>query len=220
MELSDLLNPLNSYQVRVQTEVVEKARHDLWDNQDVMEYLHTVRGLTKETLDDFKIGVMDNPSCGFEEYGGMICIPYLGAGGTVLGIRFRCPNNHDCKALKHPKYMSMHKSATRMFNVRDIVAAKDTICIAEGEFDAMILSQIGFRAVAMPGVDTFKYRHAKMLGGFKKVYIFADPDEAGRKMTSTIMKYLPNARPVRLLEGDVTETFLNSGADGITKLMN
>lgn len=177
------------------------------------------RGLDPETVDMFRLGSVVDPHPGHQHYRGWLAIPYLGVDGHPLSIRFRCIRDHDCRDHGHGKYQFVTGESVRMFNVGAIARADDTIHVTEGEFDAMILEQCGLHAVALPGVNHYRSHHRRLLAGFSRVWVWADPDDAGAELLNRITRSLMQAKGVRLTVGDVTETYLSGGADAIHELI-
>lgn len=177
------------------------------------------RGLEPETVDTFRLGSVVDPLPGHNRYVGRIAIPYLGQKGEPLTIRFRCIEDHNHRDHFHGKYESVVGDIPRMFNVGAIARAKDTIHVTEGEFDAMILEQCGLPAVAIPGVQLYRPHHRRLLLGFNRVWVWADPDEAGADLLNKVTASLRQAKGVRLRDGDVTDTYLSGGADAIHELI-
>lgn len=174
------------------------------------------RGLTQGTVDTFRLGVVDNPISGHERFVGMMSIPYLSRDGYPLTVRFRCMEQHTCRNHGHGKYMTISEDQARMFNVPALFNAGDTIHVTEGEIDAMILTQLGYHAIAIPGSSLFSLSHSMNLRGFSKVFVWQDPDEAGREFVSKVGRYLPQAVPVTP-HADVNDLFLEGGSDAIHK---
>lgn len=142
---------------------------------------------------------------------GWLSIPYLRHDDEVLSVRFRCLEDHDHGSYQHGKYMSVKGDRARVYNVKAIHEAEDEIHVSEGEFDALILNQVGMPAVAIPGADGWQGHHRRMLAGFQRVYVWGDPDDAGAEFIAAVCRSLRNARPVQLTAGDVTETYLHVG---------
>lgn len=88
-----------------------------------------------------------------------------------------------------------------------------------GNCDAMTLEQLGLHAVAIPGVKAWKSYHRRMLAGFSRVYVWADPDEAGQDLADTITNAMRQARQVRLT-ADVNDTYMQGGADALWDALN
>jgi DNA primase len=176
------------------------------------------RGFQQETVDRFRLGVVENPIPGHERYEGWLCIPYLDRLGRVLKVRFRCIEDHGgrkCKDLSHGKYQDLPHEVSRMFNTKALFAADQFIHVTEGEMDTVILEQAGFDSIALPGANQWQPHHKRMLAGFERIYVWADPDAAGAEFAATIMSAMPKAQQVWLTAGDVNETFLAGGLDAL-----
>lgn len=210
--------PLTHDQLEYLESAVSRYSHALNTDAHATHYLGR-RGFNQRIAEDFRLGVVCDALPGHERFEGMLAIPYLGRGDVPLSIRFRCIEDHSCKELKHGKYNGMSGEVGRMFNVRAIFKAKDSINLCEGEIDTMILNMLGMPAIGMPGATTFRPRHRKMLAGFSRIHIWADPDEAGHAFANKVGQALPQARTVRLIDGDVNETYLRHGAKGIKELI-
>lgn len=149
----------------------------------------------------------------------MLAIPYLGRAGQPLTLRFRCLEEHDHRAHFHGKYNSIKDDPPRMYGVDSVHAAGDTIDVTEGELDRIVLRKIGLHAVAIPGAALWLGRHRRMLAGFNRVRVWGDPDDAGSEFTAKVCRSLPrSARGLRLRVGDVTETYMQGGAEALIDL--
>ncbi|MFI5497210.1 hypothetical protein [Actinoplanes sp. NPDC051859] len=67
--------------------------------------------------------------------------------------------------------MAVADEPVRMFNVAAIHQADDEIHLCEGELDGIILDQIGLPAVGLPGVNSWRNHHRRMLAGFNRVHV-------------------------------------------------
>lgn len=200
------MQPVPASQLEELEEAVSSYEMDLAMDDEVLTYL-TGRGLTEETISGSRLGVIADPRPGHDGYRNMICIPYLVHGKPVM-VRFRNLSAHG------PKYLQPKGSKSRVYGVDDIHSAKDTIGIAEGEFDKLIIKQCGIPAIAIPGANAFQPHHARMLAGFSRIWVFGDPDQAGAEFTTTIVNRLPrSAKGVNMRGGDVSEIFVASGND-------
>lgn len=178
------------------------------------------RGLTEETVLSHRLGVVADPLPGHEQFRGMLCIPYL-LKGQPLRLRFRCIENHEHREFKHGKYMQPSGETLIVYNLDAIHEAEDTIHVAEGEFDAMILQQAGFHAIGFPGASTFQGHHGRMLAGFNRIWVWGDPDPAGAEFVHKIINRLPrSAKGVKLRAGDVTETYQAGGLAALYHLID
>lgn len=182
--------------------------------------LFKARGIEEATAVSHRLGVVGtDPFPGHEQYRGWISIPYLNHKDMGLTLRFRCARQHDCRDNGHGKYMTLAGDPARVYNVGAIHRAKDEIHVTEGEFDAMILNQVGLPAVAIPGASGWQPHHRRMLAGFSRIFVWGDPDEAGAKFTTAVCRSLRNAKGVRLKGGDVTDNYMRDGAEGIHALV-
>lgn len=177
------------------------------------------RGFNPATASAFRLGVVAEPMPGHERFKGMLALPYLDRHGKALTVRFRCLQSHNCRDYGHGKYMTIPEDPPRMFNVRAIFEADDEISVTEGELDAMTLCMCGIPAVAIPGVHLWRDHHRRMLAGFSRVWLWGDPDEAGGEFNNRLVRAMRAAKPVRLADDDVNDTFRAGGADALYALM-
>lgn len=210
------LRPLSASQLETLEEAV--AGYEEAVTPEAARYLLD-RGLEEGTVATFRLGVVADPVPGHERHRGWLAIPYLDKNGQPLTIRFRCLEEHNHRENFHGKYMSILDDPSRVFSIGSIFAADDEIHVTEGEFDAVILNQLGLPAVAIPGASGFQGHHRRMLAGFSRVWVWGDPDEAGADFTNRVCRMVRNAKGVRLRHGDVTETYLSGGADAIHNLV-
>lgn len=107
-----------------------------------------------------------------------IIIPFIEK-GRVVYLRGRYLNNGSSKA--DVKMLGLKGRQTMLYNAETLKGLKkgDRVFICEGEFDAMILEQHGYRAVAVVGVNNFKPEMTELFKGFEVVLAF-DNDEAGQ----------------------------------------
>ncbi|MGL5852634.1 MAG: toprim domain-containing protein [Phycicoccus sp.] len=149
----------------------------------------------------------------------MVVLPYLDRDRRPLTMRFRCIEDHDHRAHFHGKYNSLTGDPARVFNIGAIFRADDEIHVTEGEFDAMVLNKLDLPAVAIPGAKAWRPHHRDMLGGFSRVYVWADPDDAGAEFAAKVASSMRTAIKVQLRDGDVTELFLAGGENAIRSLI-
>lgn len=211
----DSLRPLTGSQQRAMSRAVDSYALDVTDALGWLE----ARGITVESAATYRLGVVREPIPGHERYEGMLCIPYLDAHGNVTQVRFRCLQDHNCKEERHGKYESTPGSDLRLWNIKAFTTSDDVLHVAEGEFDAMILQQLGFNAVGCPGATTWRSRHTVGAKGFNAVYIWGDGDKAGRdQFNASLYQALPNSRIVPVPDGhDITSMFLEGGEEAVLK---
>jgi len=115
---------------------------------------------------------------------------------------------------QHPRYLQI-KRPVPLFNTDTLKDIKkgDKIYICEGVFDAMILEQEGYKAVAILGVNNFKPERAGLFKGFD-VVLCLDNDESGKLATQALARiFLLQGQKVKtkqLPDGikDITEYFI------------
>jgi DNA primase len=211
------LQPLSGSQMEALETAVRSYQAQL--TLGAAQYLHN-RGVDPRVATTFRLGSVTDPVPGHGKYRGMLAIPYLDKDGHPLTVRFRCLQKHDHRAYDHGKYNSMKDDPSRVYNISAIHTAIDEIHIAEGEFDAMILNKIGLPAVAIPGAHGWQYHHRRMLAGFSRVFVWGDPDDAGAEFVTKVVASMRTAKGVGLKTGDVTETYLQGGAEALLALIN
>ena len=179
------------------------------------------RGLSAETVKEAGFGQCSTAISGQEYLQGRLVIPYIGPKGNIYNLRFRCMEHEDCKAEGcNAKYMSLPGYPSRVYNVRALVSADDSIHVTEGELDAVTLGACGLSAVGVPGVENMPAHFPRMLAGFSDVTLWADADEAGRRFAGTFTKAVPNARVMALPAGeDVNSYFVAHGRAGILAVL-
>ncbi|WP_434600390.1 toprim domain-containing protein [Streptomyces sp. A5-4] len=178
------------------------------------------RGIGREEAATYRLGVVgDHPFPGHEKYRGMLSIPYLDRNDAPLTIRFRCLQDHDHRTFGHGKYNTIKDDPPRMYGVGSVHKADSVIEVTEGELDRIILEKLGLHAVAIPGASIWQGRHRRMLAGFNRVRIWGDPDDAGAEFTARICRALRSAKGMRLRAGDVTETYVQEGAEALLGLI-
>jgi DNA primase len=194
-----------------QKESLEKASLKYAENLDeVMPYLET-RGITRATADMFRLGFVKEPEIGHELYVGKLAIPYLTPTG-VVDIRFRSLNGDG------PKYLTRPGALSHIFNINALNSDGDSLVVCEGEMDTIIATQAGFKAVGLPGANTWKPFYSRVLADWEKIMLLCDGDNAGREMAKSIMRELDNVLPVFMPEGqDVNDVYLSEGAEGLHK---
>jgi len=116
---------------------------------------------------------------------------------------------------EQPKYMHISKTLP-LFNIDILKGLEqgDKVYICEGVFDAIMLTQKGFKAVGILGVNNFKVEMIELFNGLDVVLAF-DNDEAGQRGTQSVAKlFLLNGQQVsqkKLPKGckDITNYFID-----------
>jgi len=179
------------------------------------------RGISEVTAAKFQLGTITEPINGHEMYQGWISIPYITAGGSCVGFKFRRLDEGK------PKYGSPTGQKAHLYNVVDVTIMKPYIVVCEGELDTIIVSgELGIPAVGVPGVAAWKPHFPKLFGGYETVYVVGDNDVkedgsnpgaefakrvANEVMNSTIVTLPPNM--------DINDYYLVHGASATRKLL-
>jgi hypothetical protein len=165
------------------------------------------RGISKESLEDFRLGYVASPSTGDERFEGHIAIPYLTVSGVVT-MRFRRVIGEGSKYNGHSGAMAWP------YNVGALLT-EGPIFVCEGELDAIIATQCGLPAIAFPGANSWKRVYSRMLR-FREVYVLADGDAAGRKFAESIARDVQGTKIAEMPPGeDVNSVFLRDGEMGL-----
>lgn len=172
------------------------------------------RGILPETQGMFRLGFVHDPLPGHEFLRDHLVIPYLLPGVGVVQTRFRCMG-HVGPCEDHPKYRTLSGDQARLWNAGVVSSAGRVLHVCEGELDAMVLCQLGLPAAGVPGAGQWRGRHAVVCAGFDRVFVWGDPDKAGREFTDTVCSQVRNGVPVGLTVGDVGETYTLLGEDGL-----
>lgn len=135
------------------------------------------RGLTVETLEEFKVG-WDGRS---------IVFPVYDKAGNLINLRHR----RDPVRSDGSKLWNEPGGRAVLFNIKAISEDRECVVLTEGEFDAMVACQNGFPAVSgTAGAGTFKPEWVSEFEKVKRVYIVYDSDEPGKQGALTAARYL------------------------------
>lgn len=183
------------------------------------EYLAN-RGITEDTAVSARLGVVDEPMWSDDRTVGRLCIPYLTRSG-VVSLRLRCLEQHECDGVGCPKYLGGAGIPPRIYHVESLVSAAESLCVTEGELDALTLIQCGYPAVGVPGAQAWKKHWNRLFEDFSRVFVFCDGDTAGRKVEKAWMDRFPQTvEAVRMPEGeDVNTMFLKEGGQYFTDIL-
>lgn len=129
-------------------------------------------GLTDATIERFRLGYQaEHTTESGQKIPGRYVIPYL-EGRRPRFFRFYNPTG-DPKW----KYTWEEGAEATLFNPGDAIGDKDGIVyICEGEQKAMLLCQMGYAAVAVPGASNWKDEYQALFTHAKKILICFDND--------------------------------------------
>lgn len=178
---------------------------------DALPYLEA-RGISAEDADTAALGVVTGEIEDHAHLRGRLAIPYMTDTG-VVAMNFRCLQAHNCKATPgHEKYMIPVGQKDYLYGVRTYHDARDTVCVTEGELDALILHNMGIPALGISGSGKWEQHWGKILDDFARVVILSDGDESGRKLVNSIKRAIPWATNVRMPNGeDVGSMYVKEG---------
>lgn len=139
------------------------------ENNDLKEYLHKERGLNDETIQHFQIGVSAAHS--------KVTIPIY-ENGELVNIKSR----RNPKDTEGPRYINEAGCKAALFN-GDSIEEGEEVYLVEGEFDAMVLWQNGYKRVVSTtlGAGSFPDDWVQKLRKASVVYICYDTDEPGKE---------------------------------------
>jgi len=157
---------------------------------DAGMYLTKMRGLSWDSVSYFRLGVVNDPLPGHEEFRGMLSIPYLAPNGDTLTIRFRRLGDEG------PKYRSMTGDTPRPYNTPALERLSRDFWIVEGEPDTWTLHQLGLPVNGYGGANTWKSYFRHIYAQYRTVFVPTDGDKAGKDFGKSIAKDLPNARVI------------------------
>lgn len=180
------------------------------EREMVLDYLFKERGLTKETVQKHLLGWgiaglkdhlvargFSEEECvssgliatnGYEILSNKITIPYV-THGQVVQVRGKDIGG---------KYVTPTHNSVRLFNV-DSTENADRVVICEGEFDALVLEQLGYHAVGAPGANAFPEGWKVYFQDIKKIYVCFDNDVPGIKGAENVLRILgPTAKMVTM----------------------
>jgi hypothetical protein len=168
-----------------------------------------------DAVERFRLGVVDTHP---QEYLiGRLSIPYMTSNG-MLGIKYRCLRDHDCKTEHCPKYLYDDGEEPRLYNAGATLTNAPLVFITEGELDTIAVSTwTGFPAVAVPGADMWARNRywGRCFAPFPLVVLPADGDKAGKALAKVIQQDVPQLRVVHMPDGrDANEILAAEGAAG------
>jgi 5S rRNA maturation endonuclease (ribonuclease M5) len=194
----------------LQKELLGKAAEKYAESIHLAEDYLKQRGIPLEIARLARLGVVENPEIGHEQYVGRLSIPYVTKTG-VVDLRFRSLN-----PAVEPKYMGLTGADTKMYNVLDVERAGDFIGVCEGELDTLTMSAcVGIPCVGVPGANSWKKHYTRLLADFERVFVFADGDQPGKEFASSLARELP-VTVVQFPDGeDVNSYYLSHGTEAI-----
>lgn len=170
---------------------------------------------------------------------GRLTIPYLTPAGPRQ-MSFRCIRDHDCKASKCAKYLpfpgmtsSEARQSKRLYFTLAYQTAGATLCLTEGEIDALTLNMLGIPAMGVPGATNWQSHWTDVFEDFSTILVFRDGDvekvrddgtvvsPASDKFVNAVVKHLGSkVRIIRLPDGeDVNSVYVKQGYNALLGYM-
>lgn len=177
------------------------------------------RGINKETVDFWRVGTKKIDFAKPVE-----------PKDEKLAIVFPCYDEND--VLVHETYRSSTKQIKQNVGSQAIlygmwhINTSKTLCICEGQLDAMSIWQSGFKNVVSvsSGASNYTFLTANIdwLEKFTDVIVWADNDDAGEKLASVIKSKLKN---VRIIKGgdhkeDANAMLMKHGETAVLEFIN
>lgn len=180
--------------------------------EQALDYLRTKRGLTIRTLKKYLIG--------HDEY--RITIPIFDALHQLVNIRRYKPNaGSQSKILTHAK----GDGTPRLYplNVLSELVSGDELIVCEGEWDCLLLNQMGLPAITNTGnVKAWSLEWTQQLHDYRLVFIFDvhdKEDDLGQRVARERVKHVFSAGteakrvelplPEKYVGGDITDYIVN-----------
>jgi len=175
-----------------------------------MEQWAETRGIDVKVLSRFCV-------VGEGEREGWLGIPYPNRTGT-WGTNWRNPTD------RGPKYIR-DGGAAHLYNPLRLGPNTGEVWFVEGEIDTMIMVELGYPAIGVPGVghaENLISRDWRYLFLHAMVYVMFDGDEPGRKAAAKLMgAFQPNSYMVDLPDGkDVNDLWVSDRQVLLTILEN
>jgi DNA primase len=206
--------------------LIDQWERNLWwrPGKQARHYLYA-RGLNGDVLRRYHIGY--NPCDAWESFPvwGLkprlasekavylpagITIPWI-ANGKVWKVNFR-------RFERHPKYIQLRGSQTNGLFGADSLSEKPVIFLVEGEFDAILLTQLAGDLVGAGtlGSSSSRKLDERWISHFlrsQKIFLVGDNDRAGQDWSSALGTLSQRMQRVNVPVGkDITEFWQNKGS--------
>lgn len=160
------------------------------------------KGFKRSDIEATGLVSVDDKGRTIDSLVGMVTIPYTVAGNVVQIRGRKWPYDPE---VDEQKYKTPKGGNVRLYNTDALWHLEGTndIIIAEGEFDALVIHQLGFvNVVALPGANVWQDAWDAYLTDVRRVFTLFDADDAGasglRKLTE---RHGAKLRQIDLSEG-------------------
>ncbi len=239
------------YQVN---EEAAKIYHSLLpQSQTALNYLKQ-RGITEETIEEFQLGYAPNSDIilsrlgakfgidvllkvglvvrgqgrMYDRFRNRLMFPIYSPAGRVAGFGGRILGEGMPKYMNSPEspVYSKRSSLYSVFHSRKKILEEKSVILVEGYFDYLSMYQAGFKNVLASLGTSLTEQQTQIISRYaRKVYLFYDMDEAGRKASLRSMGLLIDRNVEIMLcsssEGkDPDEILRNDGTEGIKSILS
>ncbi len=154
--------------------------------------LATLRGWSRETIEQFEVGV--DASYSNPKGGGAIVFPSRDEAGMLTGCVHYAPD-----PAKRNGSKSWAEGPRQLYPAPEAIDGK-IAWLVEGEGDALAAWSIGLPGVGVPGVEGFKDAWAQRFERFESVVVCTDDDEAGSRLAERLARALAPVVEVRRID--------------------
>jgi hypothetical protein len=212
-QIKDRVDRVFKPAVEEKTQTIPTLRYaameeSLHNTPEALRFLYEQRGITKTTAKKLKLGFVRSIPSKEDRADiankGWIVFPSI-EGDEVVSLKYR-----SIVRKKPGGFARQAGMRTELFNART-VSPFDDVYVTEGEFDAAILEQHGFRSVSVPSAGAKLTPAQKdLLEQAKTVILAGDNDEAGGPYMEKLWRELAQAYRLRWPSGtkDANEAFL------------
>lgn len=179
------------------------------------------RGITPESIRGHMLGVVtDDPGDDtMRRFPGCLAFPYYDGRGIPRGFRVRYPDG----SWHSNKYDQPKGQAAMPYGVDLIQHAH--VVLTEGELDAIVLRQLGFHAIGIPGATAFQEHWALLFRDCDSVTVAYDGDDAGRSGAAKVGRYLsmmggPTVHDAGIPDGHDVGSLYQADPDELKRLLS
>ncbi len=180
-------------------EKIQKAinyYHDELKKSEAAKYYLKSRGITKESILKFKLGYAPSHCNIAPRFHDRIIFPIWDAYGNPIGWTGRTLIGAPAKYINVKESPEYQKGRVLyLYHIaKKAIAASGWAILVEGQMDAIMLHQHGFKNAVAASGTAFKVTAAEILARYSKnVYVIFDSDEAGEKAKLKATKLLKEA---------------------------
>ncbi len=214
--------PCHSWQQKV-GELLEKAQSTLWSHAgyNVLDWLHTKRGFTDETIRQAKLGYisadLEQNCLDWGIQGDRFVIPR----GIVIpcfadGVFWYVKVRRLVPSTEPNKYLQVKGGKCLSLYPAWYMQGKDNVFVTEGEFDALLLQQHAGDRIDVLTLGSASNRLSPFwmprLASGKAFWIATDNDDAGHKAANYWMELVaPRGKRLSLPVKDITDYWKQGG---------